>query len=386
MIDNHLFYNRLKKHHTPLHKLLGNEKLFKAIPEDWHVIVADIKNSTQAVRDGLHQQVNLAATGTIVSVLNEIKTRFKSLNIPYFFGGDGVTFIVPDVVCKTVLEVLENYRHHVKNNFNLTLKVGAMPIHQIYSNGLSIKIARVVLNTSLTLPIVLGNGLKYAERKIKASFVDEVINPAKISSISLEGMECRWKEIDSPTKEEKIVCLLVHCQDESSQSEVYSHTISTINKIFGNYKKRHPISIKKLKLDLSIKKMKDEMYARLGKRNVFYFLKNWLTTIIGKFYFIYFKEGRDYLKMVKQLSYTLMIDGTLNLLIAGKEHEIEQLKQVLDKLEQEDKIKYGIHITHASIMSCYVQDRQTNHIHFIDGAEGGYTAASRMFKSKMNKN
>ena len=55
----------------------------------------------------------------------------------------------------------------------------------------------------------------------------------------------------------------------------------------------------------------------------------------------------------------------------------------LDQLERDQKIIYGIHVTHASVMSCYVLDRKTKHSHFIDGTEGGYTSASKMFKTKL---
>ncbi|MGO2358557.1 DUF3095 family protein [Mesonia sp.] len=56
----------------------------------------------------------------------------------------------------------------------------------------------------------------------------------------------------------------------------------------------------------------------------------------------------------------------------------------LDQLEEDKKIVYGIHITHASVMSCYVLDRKTKHSHFVDGTEGGYTSAAKMFKTKLN--
>ncbi|MGO3156047.1 MAG: DUF3095 family protein [Mesonia sp.] len=41
-------------------------------------------------------------------------------------------------------------------------------------------------------------------------------------------------------------------------------------------------------------------------------------------------------------------------------------------------------MTHASVMSCYVLDRKTKHSHFVDGTEGGYTSAAKMFKTKLN--
>jgi hypothetical protein len=55
----------------------------------------------------------------------------------------------------------------------------------------------------------------------------------------------------------------------------------------------------------------------------------------------------------------------------------------LDKLEQEGAITYGIHISSASIMSCYVRHLEDGHIHFVDGSKAGYTQAAKMLKPKL---
>lgn len=78
-----------------------------------------------------------------------------------------------------------------------------------------------------------------------------------------------------------------------------------------------------------------------------------------------------------------MIDGTLNSVISGTQKEVNLLIAFLDELEAQKKITYGIHTTHASIMSCYVEDRKTKHVHFVDGTEGGYTTAAKMLKKKI---
>ena len=65
------------------------------------------------------------------------------------------------------------------------------------------------------------------------------------------------------------------------------------------------------------------------------------------------------------------------------EDKIKPFIEYLDKLENDNKIIYGIHITHASVMSCYVLDRKTKHSHFVDGTEGGYTSAAKMLKRKL---
>jgi hypothetical protein len=383
MIKNHKFYKQLTKHETGLADLLKSSDMFKKIPDDWHIVLVDIENSTQAVKNGLHHEVNLSATGSIVAILNEIKKKYQNLEIPYFFGGDGTTFIIPDIFLDTALTVLENYRHHVKRTTSLTLKVGSLQVKELYERNLKVKIAKLALNPYLTIPILLGTGLKYAEGVIKASFVNNTIDYEKIKTVDLNGMECRWQEIDPPDDAEKIVCLLVNCSDDALQAQVYQSIIEEITNIFGTDTERQPISTPKLKLDLSVSKIKNEMYARIGEYSFVYLVKNWLITIFGKYYFKLFKEGKDYIEKISQLSHTIMIDGTINTVISGTQEEIERLTAFLNDLEKQGKIIYGIHTTHASIMSCYVEDRKTNHNHFVDGTEGGFTSAAKMYKSKM---
>ncbi|WP_429391474.1 DUF3095 family protein [Mucilaginibacter lappiensis] len=43
-------------------------------------------------------------------------------------------------------------------------------------------------------------------------------------------------------------------------------------------------------------------------------------------------------------------------------------------------------ISQASVMSCYVRNLEKGHIHFVDGADGGYTNAARCMKNKMRAN
>ena len=89
-INNDLFYSRLPVNEISLSDLLTEEHLFFKIPANWHVVITDVKNSTAAIQEGLHETINLVATGSIVAVLN---IAYKSnLTVPFFFGGDGATF------------------------------------------------------------------------------------------------------------------------------------------------------------------------------------------------------------------------------------------------------------------------------------------------------
>jgi len=83
------------------------------------------------------------------------------------------------------------------------------------------------------------------------------------------------------------------------------------------------------------------------------------------------------------MSDTLVMDGRINTVISGTEEQRQKLFKILDELEAEGEIIYGFHISNASIMSCYVRDMKDDHIHFVDGAEGGYTKAAGVLKGKI---
>ena len=380
------FYKNISKNSLPLTDLLKDESLFYSVPKNWSIVVTDIENSTAAVANGFHNDVNLCATGSIITVLNTIKIVDKKIEIPYFFGGDGSTFIIPNTIITPVLEALNNYSQHIKNTLNLNLRVGYLELEKVYNNNVTLRITKLRHNKYLTTPVVLGNGIKYAENVIKDNFKVSH-DDSSVLALNLEGMECRWDEIYPSQTEKKVICLLVNCNDEKKQAEIYGTIMNEINYVFGDLNNRNPITALKLRLNTSIEKIKKEMHVKLGKNKTSYLLNNWLITVFGKYYFKLFKAGKRYVYKVSQLSDTIMLDGSINTVISGTNKQVSRLQILLDDLESNNKIIYGLHTTHASIMSCYIQDRKEKHIHFVDGTEGGYTSAAIIFKEKLkNRN
>ncbi|WP_430409352.1 DUF3095 domain-containing protein [Kordia sp.] len=383
MKDFITFYADLPKHFTPLRDLLKDESLFAGIPKNWHIVVTDIEGSSKAVENGQHNDINLTATGSIITVLNEIKSIDSSIKIPYFFGGDGATFIIPDAILPKIISALNTYSAHIKKTLEFNLRVGSVILDEVYKNNVTTRIAKLRHNEYLTTPVVLGNGLKFAEAYIKDNFKPSDITENNDNAIDLTGMECRWDEIKPNSNDNSVVCLLVSCSDETKQAQVFKSVMDEINYLFGNLDERRPITTLKLKLNTSIEKIRKEMMTKIGKYDRKYLIDNWLITVFGKYYFKFFSQGKRYLYRVTQLSDTIMLDGSINTVISGNSKQISKLQIFLDTLESENEITYGMHVTHASIMSCYVQDRKKNHIHFVDGTEGGYTAAAIAYKRKL---
>ncbi|WP_396634655.1 DUF3095 family protein [Maribacter sp. R86514] len=381
-MKNTKFYTELKKSKKPLVELLATESDFLDVPQTWHVVVVDIQNSTQAVVDGNHHQVNLTATGSIISVLNTVRKLKKNIEIPYFFGGDGATFLIPYSLKDKVIAVLDNYSLHIKRKTNLVLRVGHVPVKNLLSDQCHLKIAKLQLTQRLTIPIVLGNGLHKAEEIIKSNFKELPHATFNESLLNLEGMECRWEEVNPDQNQAKVICLLLDAVEEKAQREIYKEVLSKMDEIFGTFNDRQPIKSERLKLDASLYKIWEEMKVSLADKSWSYFLKNWIKTNIGRAYFSLSKSGKQYLKQIGQLSHSFMLDGMINTIFTADQDKIDRFTSFLDKLEAEHKVIYGIHVTHASVMSCYVLDMKTSHSHFVDGTEGGYTSAAKMLKIK----
>jgi hypothetical protein len=126
------FYSELPVHHVTLSELLGDESRFVQVPTDWHVVVTDIRNSTIALGAGRHEAVNLIATGSIIATLN--LARKKNVGVPFFFGGDGATMLVPPALLDPVIRALTTHRENGLANFDLDLRVGSGSVAGIACN------------------------------------------------------------------------------------------------------------------------------------------------------------------------------------------------------------------------------------------------------------
>jgi len=377
---NARFYSDLRENQIPLQELLSRDSLFHKVPENWHVIITDIRNSTSAVQNGLHQTVNLIATGSIVTVLNV--TFRANIVVPFFFGGDGATFIVPPTIIDSAMSALLLFRANTSENFNLDLRVGTVLVSTIYEQGHELKISKFKSSKTLYIPVVLGNGLGYAEKVIKGDdylFQDRALQQ---SELDLTGMSCRWDKIAPPENHNEIVTLLAVAGENVKQPEAFRRVIMLLDQIYGTPEKRQPISISKLKLKTTFNRIELEMRATLNNGNFFKKFYEWFTHLLGHLYFKT-RRGKDYLTRLVNMSDTLVIDGRINTVISGTDKQRLRLQESLDELEQQGVIKFGLYVSKDSVMSCYVKDLQDEHIHFVDGSEGGYTNAAGVLKQKL---
>ena len=377
------FYKNLQALQLPITQVF-NQQYFSDVPGNWFIIIADVKNSTEAVNAGKHNDVNLVAAGSLIAALN-IAKKYKA-EIPFFFGGDGGTILVPEELLKDVLNALAAHNANIKNNFDMEMHVGYMSIEEILHTGHFIKIAKVQIDVSFQKAVIIGGGLHYAEQQIKNS-LQEDSNKEDDIELDLTGLECRWDKIKPPSEENEVVCYLVEATEPENQLKVYGEVMQQIENIYGDIKQRNPLSIDRLKLLISVDKIRKEMLVKYGKWKLRYFIDSFAETLLGRYYFRYnwqMKDikGQEYIAQIISQADTLTIDGRINTIITGKRDKRLRLITYLSDQEKAGKLIYGHHISKESIMTCYIENRNTKHIHFVDGSDGGYTEAAKEFKMK----
>jgi len=380
---NPLFYNKLPFQKKSINQLLGEPNVFQRIPSDWLIIVTDIKGSTKAVQKGMAELVNLIATGSIIAAVN-IAAK-SNVDIPFFFGGDGATLLAPPNLLGDIIAALTLHQSNVKAEFNMDLRVGSLPVSAVYKNNFELKIAKLSINALYTIPVVLGNGLHYAEKIIKSREIIFPTETTETEKLNLEGMECRWNKIPPPKNAEEVVCLLINSVKEVDQAAVFKKILDKVKAIYGSHKERNPISLTKLKMNSRLKRVRMELRMRQPNFSFLEWIKNWLFMIGGKYWYLPSEIGQKYLNELVKLCDIFVLDGRINMVISGKATQRSALVDFLEELEKNGEIIYGIHVSQESIISCYVRNREAHHIHFIDGGDGGYTQAAVLLKEKIRK-
>jgi hypothetical protein len=259
-------------------------------------------------------------------------------------------------------------------------------MQSILSSGSSVKISKLQAGSGFHKAIVIGDGLKFAERQIK----QHSSKPAQAAvdyTLNMNGLECRWDKVKPPVQDNEIVCYLIEARDKQKQVEVFRNVLLRIDDIYGSVEYRSPLSPARLKLLSSLHKAQSEMLVKYGGWNVPYLLRTFFTTLLGKFYFknnlnIGNIRAQDYLLQLIANADTLTIDGRINTIISGKKSKRLELLEYLRDQEQKGVLVFGHHISKESVMTCYIENMNSDHIHFVDGADGGYTEAARELKRK----
>ena len=354
---------------------------FRNVPEDWYIIVVDIKGSTQATKYHLEQSIKLYAAICISAITKDIKSAEPKLDLPFFFGGDGITVLAPKTYQLRITLVLENIRAKIFKANYLHLRVGAIQILNLNKKTEArLKICKLVLNEGLQIPVAIGNTLWKAETAVKNEWVNDVIEPRQIMHVDYSGSANIGLTIPTHHANMHFLCFMAYPANDLEGLETLRKVSLKMDSIFGKYKARLPLGhVDFKKTDLNIKDWKpivmkhtNTRYQKLVLSIPFIntlFLRN--TTVFD-----------SCINTIVENTYGLMVDGGINDCICATSQQIQTFLDVLHELEKNNEILFGYHISNAAKINCSCTTRSLQINYHIDGSGSSFSKAAQMLKLK----
>ncbi|UOF00371.1 DUF3095 domain-containing protein [Bdellovibrio reynosensis] len=361
---------------------VSNDQYFKLVPENWGLILTDVKGSTKAVQAGKHREVNMIGAACITAILNELNDR----DLPFVFGGDGASLLVPplskDLAQKTMAEV-QNWS---MKEFGLELRSAYFDLSEVYKEGHQLLLGKHRLSPGNHTYQFRGGALKRAEDKMKQE--DRSVRDDKAgSSPNLEGLTCRWEPLTA--KKDLILTVLVSANgNEASAFEIYKNLLKSLRNIIGgDFKYACPVQRHNLKIKWPPETLLIEAKSRKGNFLKSFFLSSWESFVAYLFFRFNLKAGlfnpERYKEELISNSDFQKYDDLLRMVLDCSSEQVLEIEKVLTEFEEKGELVFGTHKSNQALMTCLVfSATQNQHLHFIDGAQGGYTLAAVELKKK----
>ncbi len=358
---------------------------FRPLPADWHVAACDVRNSTAAVRAGDYKQVNTVAAAAVSAVLNAA----GDAEIPFVFEGDGSSFCVPPQILDDVRAALAKTRDMARASFGLELRVATVPAARVREAGFEILVARYRVSENYVQAVFAGGGMAWAERYMKDPATAGLcaVGAGVAPRGSHEGLEFRWRDIPSPHGE--TVSLIVRAAGANPQ--VYRELIGKLAEIYGNDERCHPLTLPALAMTLEGRRLDNEAGVRAAGRGAWarWRYRAWIRLVIALGWFLMRfglrtqqTDWSRYKPTLIRNSDVRKFNDVYRQLLAGNAAQRAALTAWLEERYARRELAYGLHVTDRAHMTCLVFDYSGRHLHFIDGADGGFFAASRAFKER----
>lgn len=359
-------------------------------PESWRVVVTDVKGSTRAIEAGRYKDVNTLGACSIVATLNAV----GDVDIPYVFGGDGATLLVPPDVVEPVAAALGGLARMADELFDLELRVGIVPVADIVERGGQVLVARYRASKDISLAMLTGRGAELAEKLVKDESLGDLYQveaARRGSDASLEGFQCRWNPIRNRNGQILNVLVTALADDPSARHATYARILAHFEQL-GSDERLHPLSRDTLDIAADPAAMENEARVRTGKRSGLgvqaYKLKTALQTRVGRKLIETGKrigdfDGARYPGEVIANADFRKFDDALRMVVDVSAAQRDAIETFLADERARGAIAYGLHASDSALMTCLVFDYRGDHIHFVDGADGGYAMAARQLKQQL---
>lgn len=366
------------------------EQNFSPAPIDWLIVIADISSSTEAVVKGKYKDVNMIGGAVICAVQNATGIR----DWPFVFGGDGATVLIEPSARSSVEAALVRTRTLAKDEFNLDLRIGFVPVKDVCDRGAAVLVARYEVSPEHCLAQFGGGGVEMAEKMVKSEKTSEmyaVPNYSLQGLPDLSGLSCRWEALQS--QKGMILCLLLKPRgiDFQHKQLTISDFLSKLAGIIGSeFDQASPVTTNSLRFSWPPKGLAAEAKATRADRSytrkkIELYIKSFIQWVLDRFDLTAGDYNAPiYRQELKNNSDFCKFDDVLRMVLDCSVEQAAQIRIILERMHAADEIDYGVFETERALMTCLLFDlKSSQHIHFIDGDNGGFHSASIELKEQL---
>jgi hypothetical protein len=232
-----------------------------------------------------------------------------------------------------------------------------------------------------------GGGVSWSEAEMKAGRYGVPPAPPHTRP-DLTGLSCRWSPIDARHGE---IVSIIAVPGEANDPRAFQRLTEDVIALVGEQgEDGHPVSADGLSYSFPPRGLDAEARATAPKGRRFAVklkvlglmgmvaVADRLGLRIGPF------DPKRYKKEVVENTDFRKFDDGLKMTVDIGAAALERIERRLKMAELAGITHYGIHRQNSALMTCLVATPlQHDHVHFVDGAAGGYAMAAVHLKSKL---
>jgi hypothetical protein len=359
---------------------LADPAQFTPAPDDWVLGVADIVDSTGEIERGRYKKVNMVGAAVISAMINAMGGKL----FPYVFGGDGAGFAIPPSAAETARTTLAALRRWSEEEFSMPLRAALVSVAEIRQVGKDLRVARYAPSTGVDYAMFSGGGLAWADAQMKAG--SHEVPPADPGAMpDLTGLSCRWS--NSPAQHGRIVSVVVQPTPAATESDFSDLVKSVLSASEGLERGGHPVPVNGPPINWPPPGVDIDAHVSRNGRNMF--LQKSLLLMQNLLIGLLFKTGKrlgqfepeHYKRMVSSNADFRKFDDGLKMTLDCDQGTLSQIEHLLEEARGRGKIRYGLHAQDEAMMTCFVPAAtRDDHVHFVDGASGGYAQAAAVMR------
>ncbi len=319
------------------------------------------------------------------AVISAIRNAVGGRELPFVFGGDGALVALAPADHDAARAALAELQTWAREELALGLRTALVPVAEIRAAGQDVRAAKFRVAPGVSYAMFSGGGADWAEREMKAGRF--IVPPAPPGARpDLTGLNCRWNALRA--RNGTIVSIIAVPRDADRTAD-FERLVAELLALLGDQDGGgHPVPSAGPRFAWPPEGIGYEARAtaRPGRRLFARALILYMVGLaklsdsgnrpIGGF------DARRYRSDTARNSDFRKFDDGLKLTVDVSEAVCGEIEALLRHGSLEGTCRYGIHRQDDALVTCIVPSfKERNHMHFIDGAGGGYAMAAAMLKA-----